>query len=196
MSRGLDEPVARFLESLAEAQALAPAHARSRVLEGQWALAAAQPEAAIRAFEALLTVSPDSFNLVAADFAKAAQLADRTTSALAQLQERYRLTPSLALLRAMELLDPEGHAQRLQFVLHVDPQRQTALFGERLHRLGMEFEDYRAAWQAGAVRQQANERQELLIAELNHRVRNILGVIRGLIRQSQRDVTLATTGSR
>ena len=42
----------------------------------------------------------------------------------------------------------------------------------------------RLADEASAVRQQANDRQELLIAELNHRVRNILGVIRGLIRQS------------
>jgi light-regulated signal transduction histidine kinase (bacteriophytochrome) len=39
--------------------------------------------------------------------------------------------------------------------------------------------------EASAERQQAAERQELLIAELNHRVRNILGVIRGLIRQSK-----------
>ena len=43
----------------------------------------------------------------------------------------------------------------------------------------------RLADEASAERQQANERQELLIAELNHRVRNILGVIRGLIRQSK-----------
>jgi len=43
----------------------------------------------------------------------------------------------------------------------------------------------RMAEEATAHRKQANERQELLIAELNHRVRNILGVIRGLIRQSK-----------
>jgi light-regulated signal transduction histidine kinase (bacteriophytochrome) len=43
----------------------------------------------------------------------------------------------------------------------------------------------RLADEASAERQQASARQELLIAELNHRVRNILGVIRGLIRQSQ-----------
>ncbi|MCV9941436.1 MULTISPECIES: HWE histidine kinase domain-containing protein [unclassified Rhizobium] len=35
------------------------------------------------------------------------------------------------------------------------------------------------------ARQVANERQELLIAELNHRVRNILSLITGIIRQSQ-----------
>jgi light-regulated signal transduction histidine kinase (bacteriophytochrome)/ActR/RegA family two-component response regulator len=39
--------------------------------------------------------------------------------------------------------------------------------------------------EASAERAAANARQELLIAELNHRVRNILGVIRGLIRQSK-----------
>jgi light-regulated signal transduction histidine kinase (bacteriophytochrome)/CheY-like chemotaxis protein len=43
----------------------------------------------------------------------------------------------------------------------------------------------RLADEASNERQQANKRQELLIAELNHRVRNILGVIRGLIRQSK-----------
>jgi len=45
----------------------------------------------------------------------------------------------------------------------------------------------RLADEASAERHQATARQELLIAELNHRVRNILGVIRGLIRQSQPD---------
>jgi len=45
----------------------------------------------------------------------------------------------------------------------------------------------RLADESAAQRHQANARQELLIAELNHRVRNILGVIRGLIRQSQPD---------
>ncbi len=43
----------------------------------------------------------------------------------------------------------------------------------------------RLAGEASAERDRANRRQELLIAELNHRVRNILGVIRGLIRQAK-----------
>lgn len=41
---------------------------------------------------------------------------------------------------------------------------------------------------ADEERQRANQRQELLIAELNHRVRNILGLIRGLITQSRSGV--------
>ena len=40
---------------------------------------------------------------------------------------------------------------------------------------------------AETERQSAAERQELLIAELNHRVRNILALIRGLVRQSRED---------
>lgn len=39
--------------------------------------------------------------------------------------------------------------------------------------------------EASAERIEATSRQELLIAELNHRVRNILSLIRGLIRQSK-----------
>ncbi|MGF7172950.1 HWE histidine kinase domain-containing protein [Azospirillum doebereinerae] len=35
------------------------------------------------------------------------------------------------------------------------------------------------------TRKESHERQELLIAELNHRVRNILGLVRALVRQSQ-----------
>ncbi|MEE4012710.1 HWE histidine kinase domain-containing protein [Roseibium sp. FZY0029] len=38
--------------------------------------------------------------------------------------------------------------------------------------------------EAGRQRKAANEKQELLIAELNHRVRNILGLVRGLISQT------------
>lgn len=38
--------------------------------------------------------------------------------------------------------------------------------------------------EAGRERKRANEKQELLIAELNHRVRNILGLVRGLIAQT------------
>lgn len=38
--------------------------------------------------------------------------------------------------------------------------------------------------EAGRERKVANEKQELLIAELNHRVRNILGLVRGLVSQT------------
>jgi light-regulated signal transduction histidine kinase (bacteriophytochrome) len=49
----------------------------------------------------------------------------------------------------------------------------------------------RLSHEAHAERQLASERQQLLIAELNHRVRNILSLIRGVIRQSDREVSTA-----
>ncbi|MEO0486125.1 MAG: HWE histidine kinase domain-containing protein [Pseudomonadota bacterium] len=41
--------------------------------------------------------------------------------------------------------------------------------------------------ESNAARKQAQDQQELLIAELNHRVRNILNLIRGLVAQGQDD---------
>jgi light-regulated signal transduction histidine kinase (bacteriophytochrome) len=49
----------------------------------------------------------------------------------------------------------------------------------------------RMSHQVNAERQLASERQQLLIAELNHRVRNILSLIRGVIRQSNRSGSVA-----
>lgn len=49
----------------------------------------------------------------------------------------------------------------------------------------------RLADEASQEQQDAADRQELLIAELNHRVRNILSLIRGLIRQSKPDEGMA-----
>ncbi|AHE56879.1 HWE histidine kinase domain-containing protein [Sphingomonas sanxanigenens] len=52
-------------------------------------------------------------------------------------------------------------------------------------RTGMLEVLIRMSEEAGSERQRAHERQELLIAELNHRVRNILSLIRGLISQTR-----------
>ena len=60
-------------------------------------------------------------------------------------------------------------------------------------RVGMLEVLVRLAETAGAERARASERQELLIAELNHRVRNILSLIRGLIAQT-RDGAADVTG--
>ena len=42
---------------------------------------------------------------------------------------------------------------------------------------------------AARERRGAQERQELMIAELNHRVRNILSLVRGLVTQSKDTAT-------
>ncbi len=102
---------------LRQAQQLAPAHPRARVLEGQWALAAKDHDRAVQVFEALLLVNPAAFNLVAADYAKAALTAGQTDRAFKRLLEQHAADPSLALLQALGQLDPVGQPERL--LLHV-----------------------------------------------------------------------------
>ena len=85
-----------------------------------------------------------------------------------------RLTPRESFAEWKELV--EGHSKPF-----TGSERRVA---ETLRATLIEVV-LRLADEASAERQQATARQELLIAELNHRVRNILGVIRGLIRQSQ-----------
>lgn len=85
-----------------------------------------------------------------------------------------RLTPRESFAEWKELV--EGHAR---------PFTPSELRVAETLRATLIEVVLRMADAATSQRQQANERQELLIAELNHRVRNILGVIRGLIRQSK-----------
>jgi light-regulated signal transduction histidine kinase (bacteriophytochrome) len=70
---------------------------------------------------------------------------------------------------------------------HAKPFNQSELRVAETLRATLIEVVLRLADEASAERHQAHARQELLIAELNHRVRNILGVIRGLIQQSQPD---------
>jgi light-regulated signal transduction histidine kinase (bacteriophytochrome) len=66
--------------------------------------------------------------------------------------------------------------------------RQT---GEAVRQAMIEV-NLRFSESAGDAQKQAAQRQELLIAELNHRVRNILSLIRGLIRQGEKSATGVT----
>lgn len=85
-----------------------------------------------------------------------------------------RLTPRESFAEWQE--EVEGHAEPFS--------RSEIRVAETLRATLIEVV-LRLADEAAAERRQSTARQEMLIAELNHRVRNILGVIRGLIRQSQ-----------
>ena len=85
-----------------------------------------------------------------------------------------RLTPRESFAEWQETV--EGHAQPFAAAEIRVAETLRATLIEVVLRLADE---------AAAERRQSTARQEMLIAELNHRVRNILGVIRGLIRQSQ-----------
>jgi light-regulated signal transduction histidine kinase (bacteriophytochrome)/CheY-like chemotaxis protein len=85
-----------------------------------------------------------------------------------------RLTPRRSFEAWREI--KRGHsAPWTEAELHAAEMLRTTLLEVVLHLIGMTEKESRAATQ----------KQELLIAELNHRVRNILGLIRGLIAQSR-----------
>lgn len=85
-----------------------------------------------------------------------------------------RLTPRESFAEWRQLV--KGHSKPF-----TAPERRVA---ETLRATLIEVV-LRLASEASAQRDAANRKQEVLIAELNHRVRNILGVIRGLIRQAK-----------
>lgn len=72
---------------------------------------------------------------------------------------------------------------------HSRPWTQVERFLAESMRVSLLEIVFRLTDLADEERQRANQRQELLIAELNHRVRNILGLIRGLISQSRSGVS-------
>ena len=85
-----------------------------------------------------------------------------------------RLTPRKSFDEWRETV--EGRSQR-----YSDSERRAA---ETIRATLIEVV-LRLADEANVERKAASDKQELLIAELNHRVRNILSLIRGLIRQSK-----------
>lgn len=85
-----------------------------------------------------------------------------------------RLTPR----KSFELWSQLVKGQSLPFTAAERRVAQTL-------RTGMLEVLVRLSEAAGQERARAHERQELLIAELNHRVRNILALIRGLVSQSR-----------
>ena len=65
------------------------------------------------------------------------------------------------------------------------PFTQTELRVAEILRTSLIEVVLRLSEEAHVERRQANERQDLLIAELNHRVRNILSLIRSMVRQTE-----------
>lgn len=104
---------------LAEARKVAPQAARAHVLAGQMLARRGQPEQALAAYAELLALNPEAFNLVASDYAEAAQAAGLTDRALATLSAQYQRTPGMHLLRAIARLQPEAAQQRSRLAKHL-----------------------------------------------------------------------------
>jgi lipopolysaccharide biosynthesis regulator YciM len=105
--------------ALQRARTVAPTAARPLVLVGQRQWRDGKAEQAMDTWEELRRVQPASFNLVAADYARAAVACDQRARALATLQDQYGKVHSMALLHAWAVVDPEPDAIRNRLVQHL-----------------------------------------------------------------------------
>ncbi len=93
------------------AREAAPQAARPLVLAGARAKAQTKPALALQNWGLLLNIHPLAFNLIACDYAECA-LPETRQVALAQIKELYQRMPSMPLLQALKLLEPDPHQQR------------------------------------------------------------------------------------
>lgn len=128
-------------DALRKAREAAPQAARPLVLLGQRAHAAGRHLQALECWRQLRVVQPGAFVLIARDYAKSAAAAGVAMQGLAELQEQYARTPSLELLAALGLLDPEPAAQRRRVAAHLAQHPSLSAAGELLRLRGQGADD-------------------------------------------------------
>ena len=104
---------------LALARASAPTDARPLVLTGEQAAARGDHGAALRWWNTLMSVRPMAFNLVARRYATSALAAGDASGALGRLQALYDKAPTLDLLQAIALLQPDDGSRRERLLAHL-----------------------------------------------------------------------------
>jgi lipopolysaccharide biosynthesis regulator YciM len=106
-------------DAMRRAREAAPQAARPLVLAGARARAAGNHAAALEHWRLLLAAHPSAFALVARDFATSAEAAGDGASAMIELDLLYRRTPTLDLLAAIALLEPDPAAQHKRLAQHL-----------------------------------------------------------------------------
>jgi len=104
---------------LALARDAAPTDARPLVLSGEQAVARGDHAAALRWWNTLISVRPTAFNLVARRYATSALAAGDANGALGRLQALYDKAPTLDLLQAIALLQPDDGSRRERLLAHL-----------------------------------------------------------------------------
>jgi len=89
------------------------------VLSGEQAAARGDHAAALRWWNTLMSVRPAAFNLVARRFATSALAAGDGSGALARLQALYDKGPTLDLLQAIAMLQPDDGSRRERLLSHL-----------------------------------------------------------------------------
>jgi lipopolysaccharide biosynthesis regulator YciM len=98
--------------ALVRAREAAPQAARPLILAGQRAARCGDHALALSLWGILLVAHPAAFNLVAREYAQSAISAGGTAAALEHLRELHARAPTMDLLEALALLDPEPAHER------------------------------------------------------------------------------------
>jgi lipopolysaccharide biosynthesis regulator YciM len=106
-------------DALAQARAAAPRDARPLVLTGERAAARGDHVEALRAWNALMTVQPAAFNLVARRYAVSARAAGAVAPSLERLRGLYAQAPTIDLLETITALQDDPVERQSLLVAHL-----------------------------------------------------------------------------
>jgi lipopolysaccharide biosynthesis regulator YciM len=121
-------------QAVRHAREAAPDASRPLVLSGQRASQRGEHAAAMQAWGELLKSQPNSFNLVARDYAASAIACGEQKRALERLRDIYQRAPSMDLLAAIAKLDPAPDAQRQRLLAHLLEQPSLSAAQELLRQ--------------------------------------------------------------
>ena len=108
--------------ALARALAAAPQAARPLALAGERAARRGEHAEVLRLWGALMAAHPAAFNLVARDYAASALAGAEQSAAADRLEALYRRGPTLDLLEALAVLDPDPGRCRARLLRHLHEQ--------------------------------------------------------------------------
>ena len=123
------------IQRLEAARQAAPDLARPWVLGGQWAQQRGLHGQALHDWQGLMQQHPVAFDLVAADFAAVARTLGRSETTRALLQAQFERAPSLALLRALLVLDAPEASSEANPSGDLSQRHPPALSGQATERL-------------------------------------------------------------
>lgn len=109
-------------QALARAREAAPQAARPLVIQGQRLLRQGDHAGALRAWDELMALQPQAFALIAMDYAQAAQGSGEGPTALRKLEGLYAQAPSVEVLNAVNLLQPDERLRRQRLIEHLRHQ--------------------------------------------------------------------------
>ncbi|MDO9236577.1 MAG: lipopolysaccharide assembly protein LapB [Aquabacterium sp.] len=109
-------------QALLNARKAAPQAARPLVMQGQRLTRQGKHAQAMRIWDELMVIQPQSFALVAMDYAKTAQLCGESDAALSKLKGLYQQVPTVDVLHALNALQPDATERRQSLMTHMTSQ--------------------------------------------------------------------------